>query len=349
MPRRRWATLLLDDGIAEKIPRPLALQLVRMGDLKVVGKRPLTVSIPKQKNFAEEQRYCSGRRIPGITRGLFNDKASMSSGLRCKPPRSVINQGYVTTIGWVREAQKKMAEKEEKDREEKERNRKKSKAKRRRQMQRALILFLFMAPMLGQETHPLGDPLWWDANTEVDLVDYGVYRSDTPCVDVTPAPATCTAFSQIEAVSQGPDPRSFIQAGPVVFLQDYFYRVTARNSSGLESGFSNELNIRWTNPNAPAAPGNFRGTEQGASMRLDWDDVAHVNAYNIYKSSTDEEMGGVIAHTSENEYRDLNRGRIGPKYYRVTAMGDNGLESEYAGPVLYMGRTGQDSRGNPRR
>lgn len=129
VPRRRWATLLLDDGLVENIPRPLALQLVRMGELKVVGKRPLTVSIPKHKDFAEEQRYCSGRRIPGVTKGEFNEKVSMSSGLRCKPPRKATNRDYVRTIGWVREAQREMELKEEK---KQERKRKKSKRKRRR-------------------------------------------------------------------------------------------------------------------------------------------------------------------------------------------------------------------------
>ncbi len=265
VPRRRWATLLLDDGVSEKIPRPLAMQLVRMGELKVVGKRPLTVSIPKHKNFAEEQRYCSGRRIAGVTRGLFNDKASMSSGLRCRPPRSVMNQEYVKTIGWVREAQKKMALKEEKDREEKERARK-AKAKRRRQMRKMLILFLFMAPVLGQAdqvTFP--SPLFWDANTDGVTTTYGVYSSGVSCVDPNPSPANCVAFSQVDTVPHtpltvcSPDCITWTDPGAVVFGQSTFYRVTALNSSGGESAFSEELEVLWLEP-IPDVPGKPRTT-----------------------------------------------------------------------------------------
>ena len=38
--------------------------------------------------YDEEQRYLSGRRIPGIERVRFNGKSSFSSGLRCRPPRT---------------------------------------------------------------------------------------------------------------------------------------------------------------------------------------------------------------------------------------------------------------------
>jgi hypothetical protein len=264
VPRRRWVTLLLDDGIAEKIPRRLAMQMIRMGELKVVGKRPLTVSIPKNKNFAEEQRYCSGRRIPGITRGMFNDKASISSGLRCKPPRSVLNREYVKTIGWVRQAQKKMADKEDRDREEKER--KKKAKERRRQMRKILILFLFMAPALGQAnpvTFP--SPFFWDANTDGVTATYGVYSSGVSCVDPNPSPDNCVAFSQVDAVPHtpltvcSPDCITWTDPGAVVFGQSTFYRVTALNSSGGESAFSDELEVEWLEP-IPDVPGKPRTT-----------------------------------------------------------------------------------------
>lgn len=215
-------------------------------------------------------------------------------------------------------------------------------------MRKLLILFFLTVPAIGQvEIKNLGDTLYWDANTEPDLVDYGVYRSTAPCVDATPSPVTCPAFAEVAAVAQGPDPRQWIEPGPIIFLQDYFYRVTARNTSGLESGFSNELNLRWLNPNAPAAPGDFRGEEQGARIDLEWDEVARVNAYNLYKSGIEDLRGGMITHTSQREYRDINPGAVGPRYYRVTAVNDHGYESQPAGPVVYVGRRGQDSRGNP--
>ena len=39
------------------------------------------------RTYEEEQRYLSGRRIPGIERPRFNEKTSFAAGIRCRPPR----------------------------------------------------------------------------------------------------------------------------------------------------------------------------------------------------------------------------------------------------------------------
>ncbi len=104
----------------------------------------------------------------------------------------------------------------------------------------------------------LSSPIYWDANTEADLDTYGVYRSETPCTDPTPTPVTCPSFVEVASVPQAIDPIQWTEPGPVTFVQDYYYRVTARNTSGNESGMSNELNVQWLNPNAPAIPGDPR-------------------------------------------------------------------------------------------
>ena len=213
-------------------------------------------------------------------------------------------------------------------------------------MRRAIFLFLFFVlaggPALGQVfVATLGDPIYWDANTETDVVDYRVFRSDSPCIDPTPTPALCGNFIEVAVVGQGPDPINWIQPSPIVFVQDYFYRVTARNSSNLESQFSNELNVRWLNPNAPAPPGSLRGTEQGARLWIDWDDPdpqEHVAVWNVYKSTQEIELGALLGMTGVSEYRDVNPGRRGPKFYNVTAVNDSGIESKPAGPVVYEGR-----------
>ncbi len=131
---RRWAQLQLDDGLSTKISRKDAFQLIEVGELTLVKRKPLTVRIPKHKEYHEEQRHLSGRRIPGVTKGLFNGKASVSSGVRCRPSRSASNKTYIRTIGWVREAERIMVGKREKVKEEqeKEARRKAKKRKRRR-------------------------------------------------------------------------------------------------------------------------------------------------------------------------------------------------------------------------
>jgi len=126
-------------------------------------------------------------------------------------------------------------------------------------MKQLLVIALFMVPAFGQgEDRNLGTPIYWDANAEGDMDTYGVYRSETPCTDPTPTPLSCTTFVEVASVPQAADPIQWTEPGPVTYTQDYYYRVSARNTSGAESGLSNELNLRWLNPNAPAIPGDPR-------------------------------------------------------------------------------------------
>jgi len=123
-----------------------------------------------------------------------------------------------------------------------------------------ILLLLIIVQVSGQTVdHTFGLPIYWDANTESDMVDYGVYRADADCTDPVPAPPNCPGFAEVATVAQGPDPIQWTEPGPVVFVtQDYVYRVTARNTSGNESIFSDSLTIRWLNPDAPGKPGEPR-------------------------------------------------------------------------------------------
>lgn len=127
-----------------------------------------------------------------------------------------------------------------------------------------VLLILLGVEAFGQTVdHTFGLPIYWDANTESDMVDYGVYRADADCTDPVPAPPNCPAFVEVATVAQGPDPIQWTEPGPIVFVtQDYVYRVTARNTSGNESIFSDSLTLRWLNPDAPGKPGGPRTTTQ---------------------------------------------------------------------------------------
>ena len=70
--------------------------------------------------------------------------------------------------------------------------------------------------------------LEWNANSELDIDYYNLYRS----------PTLGSGYSVIGTVSQSPDPVSFTDTTP---LLTGYYVVTAVNTDGLESGFSNEL------------------------------------------------------------------------------------------------------------
>lgn len=127
-----------------------------------------------------------------------------------------------------------------------------------------ILLIIFCVEAFGQtEDHDFGLPIYWDANTESDMQDYGVFRAETDCTDPVPAPTTCPGFVEVARVLQEPGPIQWIEPGPVVFVsQDYVYRVTARNTSMNESIFSDSLTIRWLNPNAPGKPGDPRTQTQ---------------------------------------------------------------------------------------
>jgi len=124
----------LDDDLTTKIPRKIAYQLIEIGELTLVKKQPLTVRVPKHKEFHEEQRHLSGRRIPGVSKGLFNGRHSTSSGIRVRPSRSGRSKDYLVTIGWVREAERKMIAGREKVKEDQEKERKRK--RKRRKMRR---------------------------------------------------------------------------------------------------------------------------------------------------------------------------------------------------------------------
>ena len=74
-------------------------------------------------------------------------------------------------------------------------------------------------------------PLFWDANSEPDLLRYNVYRSLT----------SGSGYSVIGTTPQAADPISFTDPTP---LPTGYYVVTAVNTSGLESGFSNQLCVQ---------------------------------------------------------------------------------------------------------
>ena len=85
--------------------------------------------------------------------------------------------------------------------------------------------------------------LFWDSNSEPDVTFYNVYRSDT----------SGSLYSVIGTVTQTANPM-YSDMG-VDLTADKFYVVTANNSAGLESGFSNEVSASAvptaTPPGAP--------------------------------------------------------------------------------------------------
>ena len=72
---------------------------------------------------------------------------------------------------------------------------------------RVSVFLLASGLALGQgQDIDLGNPIYWDANTEPDMDTYGVYRPDTPCTDPTPTIFRCTSFYTVTSVPPRPGP-----------------------------------------------------------------------------------------------------------------------------------------------
>lgn len=102
------------------------------------------------------------------------------------------------------------------------------------------MVFAFSMECLGQCVEVVGPevPLYWDANTEPNIDFYNVYRSTTQG----------SGYVVISMSPQGADPISDTDLTP---LSTNYYVVTAVNTSGLESGFSNELCVTVAGPPEP--------------------------------------------------------------------------------------------------
>lgn len=125
-------------------------------------------------------------------------------------------------------------------------------------------LFLVLFFMCGLPAQNPTTSFLWDANVEDDLAGYWMYRSLTACTfippdDPDPAPSDCPQFSRVNTtiIPVDVDPIDYVDQGPLEFQIRYYYRVTAENTFGVESGLSNEVD-KLHIPPAPATPTNLR-------------------------------------------------------------------------------------------
>jgi len=100
--------------------------------------------------------------------------------------------------------------------------------------------------------------LYWDANGEPNIDFYTVYRSQT----------SGSGYSIIGTAPQSLDPVSFTDTSPD---STGYYVLTAVNTSGLESGFSNELCVTLTGGpanNAPIAVADSASTSEDTPVSI---------------------------------------------------------------------------------
>lgn len=168
--------------------------------------------------------------------------------------------------------------------------------------------------------------LTWDANQESDLAKYKIYRSTV-------------GGSGYQFVGETQD-LVFEDSG-LSESTTYYYVITATDTSGNESPYSDEISATTestgmdTTP--PSAPVDLSASGRGpGKVSLNWDDNTEpdLSFYNIYRSTTSG-SGYVLIGTApgtigDSWYQD-STGSSGVTYYWVvTAVDTSGNESPYS-------------------
>jgi len=106
----------------------------------------------------------------------------------------------------------------------------------------AIVLGLTGGICVAQTPRPVG--LEWDANTEADLAGYHLYMARTSNGQVM------GAFSYPPVLAPA---HSYTFATPITEDGDYYWKITAYDTSGNESEFSEEVHAR-VDTTAPEPP-----------------------------------------------------------------------------------------------
>ena len=158
----------------------------------------------------------------------------------------------------------------------------------------------------------------WDDNTEPDIQEYGIYRSTT----------SGGPYGEVDS----DDPSAYLNCG-LVNGTTYYYVVTAKDTGGDESGYSNEVSAT---PTAPPLlpPTNVAATAGDATVYISWDQNTdpRVDGYGVHRSTTSGGPYSPIACTQETYHTD-NSVVNGTTYYYVVVSISGQDESDYSEEV----------------
>ncbi len=167
-----------------------------------------------------------------------------------------------------------------------------------------------------------GIALDWANNNEADLAGYNVYRSDN-------------ANGDFEKLNNAPINASEYDDTSALEGQFSYYRVTAVDEAGNESGFITDSAERPAPDTAPAAPNGLTATPSQDGISLAWDSNTEndLAGYNVYRSDSGKQgtynklNNQLLTDTGYND-SEAPTGEL--SYYRVTAVDEGGKESDPA-------------------
>ena len=165
--------------------------------------------------------------------------------------------------------------------------------------------------------------LTWNKNSESDFAKYRIYYD-------TYSPATTLRDSTTRLIDTTKTITGLVNG------TTYYFRITAVDSSGLESGYSNEVNAK---PNAPpAAPQSLTATAGNAQVTLKWNkntepDFLRYRIYGGTASSPTIQIDSTTAGITDTTKIITGLANGTTYYFRITAVDSAGLESGYSNEV----------------
>jgi hypothetical protein len=164
--------------------------------------------------------------------------------------------------------------------------------------------------------------LSWDKAPEKDVIGYYVYYSRTRGKNYIRSNEKPEASKTSMQVSLKND-------------EDYFFVVSAVNTAGKESEYSEEIKLRPSAPAKPDAPKALKTEVQGRTVTLTWkgSDGKDVVGYNVYYTKEPgknyRKLNKAVPLTDpECRLRGLSPGS--PYYFVITSVTKEGLESDYS-------------------
>ncbi len=159
----------------------------------------------------------------------------------------------------------------------------------------------------------------WSASLEADVVEYAVYRSESPD----------TGFLLIATVND-----AGFRDTDVALGTRYYYFVTAIDRGGQESEPSATLSSELLDP-TPEPPTGLTATPTTSGVTLDWHDAptGDISSFGVYRSTSPSSGFRLIATTRTSDYFDADVEPSATYYYAVTAVGTNGRESQLSPSV----------------
>jgi hypothetical protein len=182
------------------------------------------------------------------------------------------------------------------------------------------------AGLRGESLKVKSAPLSWQANPEKDIVAYHVFRQEGDS-------------GRYPAVAKVPAGETRYPDGGLKDGASYSYKIQAEDSDGIRSDFSEEIRIS-TKPR-PDAPGNPSGDYRNGTIALTWKavDEPDLSHYRVYEKTfwKTEVVPGLERITAPSIAFKTSIGKGKTKTYLVTAVDQDGLESDYSAEIVVTG------------